>query len=111
MKKIIVHAGFHPETPREYHGEHIYKIVHTRAGSEAHDFHSGALLAAAGQYYGLDNGAWIKDLGGEKYQTDWTGEERWGRVEQIETDEAGNVVSAETLGFMLLRVDRARGLL
>ena len=27
MKQIIVHAGFHPETPREYHGEHIYKIV------------------------------------------------------------------------------------
>ena len=111
MRKIIVHAGFHPETPREYHGEHIYKVVHTRDGGAAHDFHSGALLAAAGRYYGLDNGAWIKDLGGERYQTDWTGEERWGRVEAVETDEDGTVRSAETLGFMLLRVDRAHGLL
>ena len=111
MKQIIVHAGFHPETPREYHGEHIYKVIHTRAGGASHDFHSGALLAETGQYYGLDNGAWIKDLGGERYQTDWTGEERWGRVEQIETDEAGNVTASETLGFMLLRVDRSHGLL
>ena len=75
------------------------------------DHHSGAALASAGRYFGLDNGAWIKDLGGERYQTDWTAEERWGRVEQIETDEAGNVTASETLGFMLLRVDRSHGLL
>ena len=111
MKKIIVHAGFHPETTREYRGEHIYKVIHKRAGGATHDFHSGAPLAAVGQFFGLDNGAWIKDLGGEKYQTDWTGEERWGRVEQIETDEQGRVISSETLGFMLLRVDREKGLL
>ena len=111
MKKIIVHAGFHPETPREYRGKHIYTILCTRAGGETHDFHSGAMTAAAGQYYGLDNGAWVKDLGQEKYQTDWTAEERWGRVEQVETDENGNVLTAETLGFMLLRTDRTRGLL
>ncbi len=111
MKKILIHAGFRPEKTQEYRGEHIYRVVHTRSGGASHDFHSGALLAAAGQYYGLDNGAWIKDLGNEKYQTDWTGEERWGRAEQIETDDTGAVVSSETLGFILLRVDRSRGLL
>ena len=111
MTKIIVHAGFHPEVPREYHGEHIYKVINIRSGGEAHDATTGALIAAAGQYYGLDNGAWVKDLGDEKYLTDWTPEERWGRVEQIETDESGNVISAKTLGFMLLRTDRSRGLL
>lgn len=111
MKQIVIRSGFHPETPREYHGEHIYKIVETRAGGVAHDFHSGAVQGTTGQYYGLDNGAWVKDLGGEKYVTDWTGEERWGRAEEVETDENGNLRSAETLGFVLLRVDRARGLL
>ena len=111
MKKIVIHSGFHPEQPREYHGEHIYKIVKERTGGVAHDFHSGAVLGQAGKYYGLDNGAWVKDLGGEKYQTDWTGEERWGRVEEVETADDGSVVAARTLGFMLLRVDRARGLL
>ena len=111
MKQIVIRSGFHPETPRTYAGEHIYKVVQVRTGGEAHDFHSGASLGKAGKYYGLDNGAWIKDLGNEKYQTDWTAEERWGRVEEIETDEAGNVTGTETLGFMLLRVDRSRGLL
>ena len=111
MKKIVIHSGFHPETPREYHGEHIYKIVETRIGGVAHDFHTGSVVGNAGKYYRLDNGGWIKDLGNEKYQTDWTGEERWGRVEAVETDENGSVTDAETLGFMILRVDRSRGLL
>ena len=26
MKEIVIRSGFHPETPRVYHGEHIYKI-------------------------------------------------------------------------------------
>ena len=30
MKKIIIHTGFHPEVPREYKGEHIYKVVATK---------------------------------------------------------------------------------
>ncbi len=111
MKKIVIHAGFHPEISREYRGEHIYQIVNIRDGGVSHDFHSGAALASAGRYFGLDNGAWIKDLGDEKYQTDWTSEERWGRAEQIETDDSGRVISAQTLGFILLRVDRSRGLL
>ena len=111
MKKIIVHAGFHPEQRREYRGEHIYKVVKTRGGVEGRDFHSGRVLNGATTFYGLDNGAWIKDLGGEKYETDWTREERWGRVEEVETDEAGLVLARRDLGFMILRVDREKGLL
>ena len=111
MKKIVIHAGFHPEQPRTYQGEHIYKVVRVRQVANGHDFHTGAAINGSGVFYELDNGAWVRDLGNEKYQTDWTGEERWGRVEEIETDEAGNTVSARDLGFMILRVDRARGLL
>lgn len=110
MKKIVVHAGFHPEKPREYHGEHIYKVVGTRTRDAAHDYHTGTLLGGKGTYYGLDNGAWIRDLGDEKYESDWTAEERWGRVEALELAEDGSVLSSETLGFMILRVDRANGL-
>jgi hypothetical protein len=32
-------------------------------------------------------------------------------VEALETDETGAVTAEETLGFILLRVDRSRGLL
>ena len=111
MKQTVIVSGFRPGPPRPWEGEHIYRIVETRSGGVAHDFHSGAVSGVAGKYYGLDNGAWVKDLGGEKYQTDWTGEERWGRAEERETDETGAVTKAETLGFVLLRVDRSRGLL
>ena len=38
MKEIVIRSGFHPETPRTYNGEHIYKIVETRTGGVAHDF-------------------------------------------------------------------------
>ena len=111
MKQTIIHAGFHPEVKREYKGEHIYKVINTRTGGESREFHSGAVTSGSGRYFGLDNGAWIKEVGPDKYQTDWTDEERWGRVEEVETDDAGNVLSSETLGFMILRVDRRNGLL
>lgn len=111
MKKIVIHAGFHPEVTREYKGEHIYQVVNVRNGVNGHDFHTGAAISGKGIFYELDNGAWVRDLGDDKYQTDWTAEERWGRVEEIETDEQGKLLSARDLGFMILRVDRARGLL
>ena len=111
MKTIVIHAGFHPEVTREYHGEHIYKVVSVRQVENGHEFHTGAAISGKGVFYELDNGAWVRDLGDEKYQTDWTGEERWGRVEEVETDAEGNTLSSQELGFMILRVDRARGLL
>ena len=111
MKKIVIHAGFHPEVIREYNGEHIFKVVNYRSNVESHDFHDSGIRGARGDFYGLDNNSWIKSLGDDKYVTDWTDEERWGRAEEIETDAQGNVLSAETLGFVLLRVDRSRGIL
>lgn len=111
MKKIIVHAGFHPEVKREYKGEHIYKVTRIREGVAGKDYHTGTHLNDETTFFGLDNGGWIKSLGGDRYETDWTAEERWGRVEEVEYDEAGNVVSAQDLGFIILRVDRAAGLL
>ena len=111
MKKIIVHAGFHPEVKREYNGEHIHKVLYQRGGVEGKDFHTGAHLNNETVFYRLDNNAWIKSLGNEKYETDWTSEERWGRVEEVEYDDDGNVISRQDLGFMILRVDRPKGLL
>ncbi len=111
MKKIIIHHGFHPEVKREYNGEHIQKVLYKRGGVEGKDFHTGAHLNDQTTFYRLDNNAWIKGLGNEKYVTDWTDEERWGRVEEVEYDDAGNVVSRQDLGFMILRVDRSKGML
>ena len=111
MKKIVIHAGFHPEVTREYHGEHIYKVVSVRENIAGKDYHTGRHLNDETTFYGLDNGAWIKHLGNDRYETDWTNEERWGRVEELTLDDAGNVVAREDLGFMILRVDRSRGLL
>ncbi len=101
MSRIVIHAGFHPEMKREYRGEHIYPVIGERTlPGKGPD-------AAPTRYYQVANQAWIKDLGGEKYVTDWTSEERWGRVEEISDDGT----EARTLGFMILRVDRKKGLL
>ena len=65
MSNITIRTGFHPEVKREYNGEHIYSIV-------------GERTLADTKFYRVSNGVWIKDLGGDKYVTDWTAEERWG---------------------------------
>ena len=116
MKKIVIRTGFHPEIKREYKGEHIYKVTATKKReSDGTVMDSNGLvtenLDAQNVYYRLEHGGWIKSLGDEKYITDWCGEERWGRVEELELDEAGNQIAAQTLGFMILRVDRANGIL
>lgn len=116
MKKIIVHTGFHPEVKREYQGEHIYKVVATKTlGGDGQVVlnANGAVIEDAGAnvFYKLDHTGWIKSVGPEKYVTDWCAEERWGRVEAVETDDQGKVVSSENLGFIILRVDRSRGIL
>jgi len=99
MNDIVIRAGFHPEVKREYNGEHIYAITAERT------------LPAKGpmpetKFYRLANGVWVKDMGNDKYVSDWTNEERWGLVEEkLPNGES------KTLGFMILRVDRQRGLL
>ncbi len=111
MKQILIHAGFRKEPVYPYSGEHIFKVLNFRSNVESHDFRFTEIRGERGDFYGLDNNSWIKSLGNDRYVTDWTDEERWGRVEEVETDEAGNVLSSENLGFVLLRVDRNRGLL
>ena len=111
MKRIVVHAGFHPEAQREYKGEHIFKVVKTRGGVVGRDYHTGVRLNDETSFYGLDNGGWIKDLGGDRYETDWCSEERWGRVEEQEVSDRGEILGSRDLGFIILRVDRSKGLL
>ena len=111
MKKIVIHSGFHPDIHREYEGEQIFKVLAKRSNIEGRDFHTGTLLNSNAHFLKLENGAWIKDCGDEKYETDWTSEERWGRVEELELDDSGNKMSSTELGYMILRVDRSRGLL
>jgi hypothetical protein len=49
----------------------------------------------------LENGMWIVEIGPDRYQTEWNAEEFWGRVDDGMTG---------TFGFVLLQVDRRRGL-
>ena len=116
MKKIVIHTGFHPEVHREYRGEHIYKVVQTKTlgtdGKVVLDANGSVIPnAGANVFYKLDHTGWIKSVGPEMYVTDWCAEERWGRVEAVEIDGPGGQSKGETLGFMLLRVDRANGAL
>ena len=97
MKTITVTNGFFPEIKRTYAGEHIYPVVETREVNGV-------------KIYRLPPNAWVKDLGNEKYVTDWNEKERWGRVIETETDDQGNVISEKSLGFMILRVDRSKGI-
>lgn len=98
MKKIVIHNGFHPEVERVYNGEKIMKVLEERVQS-------------ARRLY-LESGVWIKDLGQDRYITDWTDRERWGRVEEVETDEqTGQVLSRRDLGYMILIADREKNLL
>lgn len=101
MKKVVIRTAYQPEKPRVYQGEHIYRVVKVRGTEDGY----------ANRQFGLDNGVWVKEIGPDKYVTNWTNEERWGRVEEVEVDEAGREVSAVTLGFMILRVDRRNGVL
>lgn len=138
MKKIVIHSGFHPEHPRTYNGEHIYKVIKERGNTPFSDYLtgqtkevieadkentekqkgktervgiSGSPVQDVFTLYQLESNVWIKDLGRDRYVTDWTNEERWGRVEELDIDDDGEVVGSKDLGFMILRVDRERGLL
>lgn len=98
MKRIVIHNGFHPEVERVYNGEKIMKVLEER-------------IQRSRRLY-LESGVWIKDLGQDRYITDWTDRERWGRVEEVETDEqTGQEISRRELGYMILIADREKNLL
>lgn len=99
MKKIEIRHGFHPEQHREYHGENILKV------KEIREYNGMRMIC-------LEHDCWLKDLGGERYETDWTWKERWGRVVEVEYDDAsGKQLGESELGYMILQVDRKNGLL
>ena len=109
-KKIKIHYGFHPETERVYNGEHIYKVINTRTLENGVEAQSG-LPVVGSEFIQVENNVWIRKVGPEKYVTDWTDLERWGRVEEQEYDEAGSRVSVRELGYIIIAVDRSKGLL
>lgn len=98
MKKIVIHNGFHPEAERVYKGEKIMAVLEER-------------IQRSRRLY-LESGVWIKDLGEDRYITDWTDRERWGRVEEVELDEtSGQILSRRDIGYMILITDRENDLL
>lgn len=98
MKKLRVYTGCRAEGATPYEGQYIYSVKETRV-------HQGV------RYICLEHDIWIREVGPEKYVTDWTTEEIWGRVEEVDVDGAGAVLSAEEKGFIILHDDRAKGIL
>ena len=102
--KITIHHGFHPEVKREYNGENIFRVIAERRLNP--DTPNEGM-----RFFQVENNVWIKEIGPEKYVTDWTNQERWGRVTLDCLDDAGNIVISRDLGFVILQVDREKGLL
>lgn len=107
MKKLIIHNGFHPEVKREYNGEYIHKVINTRMLALG----TNGVPEKEAEFIQLENNAWIHRIGPDKYITDWTDLERWGRVEEVELSESGETMSAKDIGYIVLAVDRAKGFL
>jgi len=98
MKQLRVYTGCRAEGAPPYEGQHIYAVKEVKV-------HRGV------RYFGLENDVWVREVGPEKYVTDWTTEEIWGRVEEAELDDTGAVLSVEQKGFIILHNDRAKGIL
>jgi ferredoxin len=93
-----IRTGFFSEHPRRYDGEEIMRVICAREEKGR-------------RTYLLEQGFWLNEIGMDCFTTDWNREERWGRVEEIVTDEnTGAVVSAKEKGFIILKVNRAGGL-
>lgn len=139
-KQIHVVTGFLPEDTIKYKGQHIYKVKSFREGEKGlgPDYPQAQYLELElegkggikgklekeiaitpetpldcrnHKYYCTDVCVWIKNLGGLKYVTDWTPEERWAIAEERTYDDNGNVVASRELGFMLIQCDRKNGII
>jgi len=94
MKRSIIHSGFLAESPVEYRGEYIYKVVGLK---EQRGF----------RYYLLEHDAWVKMIGQEKYIAERMQDEIWGRVEELEVDdETGKTIYSRDLGFVRIDLDK-----
>lgn len=98
MKTIKVYTGLLAGGTVPYKGEHIFTVKGTRVSKGVN-------------YYCLEHDVWLRELGPEKYVTEWTNEEVWGRTVEVETGEDGQITGSKELGFILLKVDRKNGVL
>ena len=102
--RITIHHGFRPEVKREYNGENIFRVIAERRLNPD-------TPNEGPRFFQVENNVWIKEVGPDQYVTDWYGREHWGRVTLDCLDEAGNLVSSRDLGFIILQIDREKGLL
>lgn len=95
---IKLHSGFLPEGKIKYDGQYVLSVKSIREDKGI-------------KYYCLEHDVWVKEIGKDKYVTDWTNEEVWARAEEITYDENGKVESSENIGFVLLQVDREKNII
>jgi len=94
MKRTIVHSGFFAESPAEHTGEYVYKVV-------------GVKEQRGAKYFLLEHDGWIKMTGEEKYVAGRMENEFWGRVEELELDDAtGEPMGSRDLGFVRIELDK-----
>lgn len=98
MKEIKVYTGLLAGGTIPYQGEHIFQVKGSRVSKNVN-------------YYCLEHDVWLRELGPEKYATEWTNEEVWGHAYEVESDENGVEIGKKELGFILLKVDRANNVL
>ena len=138
MKRIELTTGFLPAGTIRYAGQYIYKVKAYREGAHGlgpgfpqPEFLELELEGVGGidrriertrvfdpddppdyrshGYYLLEHDVWVKNLGGEKYVSDWTPHEVWALAEEKTYDDAGAVTAVRELGFAIIHSDRRAG--
>jgi hypothetical protein len=98
MKYLELQTGFSSDTPRNYEGQHIFCVKEIRVQEGV-------------RHFLLENNLWVKEIGSNLYQTEWNIEEFWGRVDEVEIEDATGIeLSRVSKGYVLLHVDREKGL-
>lgn len=98
MSIIKLHTGFLPEGKIKYANQYVFSVKEIREEKGI-------------RYHCLEHDVWVKEIGRDRYVTDWTNEEVWARAEEIEYNEAGEITASKDVGFVLLQVDREKGIL
>ena len=95
---IKLHCGFLPAEKIKYENQPILSVKGIREEKGI-------------SYYCLEHDVWVKEIGKDKYVTDWTNEEVWARAEEVECNDVGEVISSQAIGFALMQVDRKKGII
>lgn len=93
MKQTVVHSGFLTQSPVEYTGEYIYKVI-------------GVKEQCGTKSFLLEHDGWVKMTGREKYVAGRMKNEIWGRVEELELDGAGHTLCSRDVGFVRIELDK-----